>query len=238
MTFRRLFEPMVNLAVRALLIFGLVFGAGAPLGASLQTGKDKKNREQTKATPAKAAASKPAGGMGEGIQVHGHWTIEVRNPDGKLVTHREFENALVGGQVLTTFLGRTATVGIWRIVVNGAPAPCLTYKPDGSLAGPAPCIIAEVGSGSGNFFLPLSVSTAVPPNNQALLLTGTFTAGQASLLDSFGTEQQPCPPTISPAISLIACLTSSPQTITSASVSPVQVVAGQIVTVTAKLSFS
>ncbi|HSP63214.1 MAG TPA: hypothetical protein VLQ90_09555, partial [Pyrinomonadaceae bacterium] len=48
-------------------------------------------------TPAKAATS-PAveskGGQKEGIKVHGHWTIDVRNPDGTLVTHREFENDL------------------------------------------------------------------------------------------------------------------------------------------------
>jgi len=27
--------------------------------------------------------------------VHGHWTIDVREPDGTLVSHNEFENALV-----------------------------------------------------------------------------------------------------------------------------------------------
>ncbi len=37
-------------------------------------------QERPAASPAQAA--KPAGGMGEGIKVHGHWTIEVRNPDG------------------------------------------------------------------------------------------------------------------------------------------------------------
>ena len=31
----------------------------------------------------------------EGIKVHGHWTIEVRGPDGRLVERRQFENALV-----------------------------------------------------------------------------------------------------------------------------------------------
>jgi hypothetical protein len=30
----------------------------------------------------------------EGIKVHGHWTIDVKNPDGTLVSHREFDNAL------------------------------------------------------------------------------------------------------------------------------------------------
>ena len=31
--------------------------------------------------------------MNTGIKVHGHWIIEVLNPDGSLVNHREFENA-------------------------------------------------------------------------------------------------------------------------------------------------
>src|ERR1700722_13311663 len=43
------------------------------------------------AAPAAQSASK---GPQEGIKSHGHWTIEVKNPDGRLVPHREFENAL------------------------------------------------------------------------------------------------------------------------------------------------
>jgi hypothetical protein len=30
----------------------------------------------------------------EGIKVHRRWTIDVRQPDGKLVSHHEFDNAL------------------------------------------------------------------------------------------------------------------------------------------------
>src|SRR4051812_28098741 len=30
----------------------------------------------------------------EGVTLRGHWVIEVRNPDGTLVTRREFDNAL------------------------------------------------------------------------------------------------------------------------------------------------
>ena len=43
---------------------------------------------------APAQAAKPAGGMGEGIKVHGRWTIEVRNPDGSLASRHEFQNDL------------------------------------------------------------------------------------------------------------------------------------------------
>ena len=39
-------------------------------------------------------APAPDSADGEGIEVHGHWTIEVRNPDGSLDERYEFENAL------------------------------------------------------------------------------------------------------------------------------------------------
>jgi hypothetical protein len=46
-------------------------------------------------TPARPEAR----GKSEGIKVHGHWVIEIRNPDGSLASRRELENALTtGGQ--------------------------------------------------------------------------------------------------------------------------------------------
>src|SRR5947208_12840021 len=74
-----------------------------------------KAQTPVKATTSPAGESK--GGPKEGIKVHGHWTIEVRNPDGTLVTHREFENALTsdGGFALSAVLGRALTLGLWRI---------------------------------------------------------------------------------------------------------------------------
>ena len=74
--------------------------------------------------PALAAAKPPAKGESEGIKVHGHWTIEIKNPDGKLVTHREFENSLVnspiwgnGAGLLAGILDRSATIGPWQITL-------------------------------------------------------------------------------------------------------------------------
>ena len=44
-------------------------------------------------------AKPDARGKSEGIKVHGHWVIEIRNPDGSLASRHELENALVpGGQ--------------------------------------------------------------------------------------------------------------------------------------------
>ena len=37
-----------------------------------------------------------------GIRVHGHWVIDVRNPDGTVAEHREFDNSLVTGGSLVS----------------------------------------------------------------------------------------------------------------------------------------
>src|SRR6266508_5833565 len=63
------------------------------------------------------AASSDADGVGEGIQVHGDWVIEVRNTDGSLAERREFENALTSqGQILLAgSLAREFHPGVWGI---------------------------------------------------------------------------------------------------------------------------
>lgn len=89
------------------------------------------SQAQTAAPPpphsAVAASTKPAAqprGQHEGIKIHGHWTIEVRNPNGKVVTHREFENSLASGSpnggagLLAGLLSRAVTAGSWEIALT------------------------------------------------------------------------------------------------------------------------
>ena len=76
----------------------------------------------------KNAAQPPTNAMNTGIKVHGHWIIEVRNPDGSLVTHREFENEIqiAGVATLAGLLARTATPGAWAIGLGDAVSPPCT----------------------------------------------------------------------------------------------------------------
>jgi hypothetical protein len=72
------------------------------------------------------------GGIGQGIQVHGWWTISVLNPDGSQAQHAEFENALVAGSgdlLLAEILGAQATVGAWDLkVVDGRNSRGITLS--------------------------------------------------------------------------------------------------------------
>ncbi len=105
------------------------------------------------AHPAKAEAFEK--GLHTGITVHGHWTIEVRNPDGKVVTHREFENSVVPGygpEAIESMMLGAWVPQAYRIVLSGtsasqspanAPAPC-SYN-----SSPATCTIQENVPSSG-----------------------------------------------------------------------------------------
>lgn len=76
---------------------------------------------------------KPAGdGKHEGIKVHGHWTIDVKNPDGTLVRHVEFENSLDPG-----FSIPNPTAGRNPYVLPGGAA-YLSAVSSGQWLGPVP----------------------------------------------------------------------------------------------------
>ena len=144
---------ILSVLARAALAFVFVFGQTAWAGHS-QSAKDKPGSNGNSKAKANAslgvgpAAKSPAaeeenvtaqasssqenpsrGGQHEGIKVHGHWTIEVRNPDGAVINHREFENSLQssGGIALASILAGAASPGMWEIRLNGSastPSPC------------------------------------------------------------------------------------------------------------------
>jgi hypothetical protein len=113
-----------------------------------------------------------AGGQREGIKVHGHWTIEVRNPDGTLSARHEFENALVdtGAVNLARLLSRANAPGMWGVSL---------YSPAGTpncMAIGIPCILSEhPGYGA-----PLRAEVpSEGPNAGRLVLSGSFTSPTA-----------------------------------------------------------
>jgi hypothetical protein len=189
-------------------------------------------------------------GPNEDIKVHGHWTIEVRNPDGSLATHREFENALAfdGPLNLATALGRAATVGLWRLEVDFAnyPAgPCIFNS------SPIYCLIHEStdtnvpGAPDSNDFFSLTVSAPFRPDPNAgtLTLSGTFTVGNAGQIAGVGSALGACAPNVPPASCTLGPAFNSYQVLgysafSATAVAPIAVTVGQLVQVTVVFSFS
>jgi hypothetical protein len=122
------------------------------------------------AQSAPPAEQHSGGGMHQGITVHGHWVIEVRNPDGSLAQRREFENSLQpNGQLgIAALLAGNVTGGGLAVVLNGnsiqwrfssnggavqwtdlpSSSPC-TFFDDGKQ--PGPCLITSYNNGQQPF---------------------------------------------------------------------------------------
>jgi hypothetical protein len=165
----------------------------------------------------------------EGITVHGHWVIDVRNPDGTLASHSDFENALTpnGAAVLAMFLSREATAIVeWviELVPNGSIG-----APFGRTGGsniPAHIYEAAAGplAGAPNLFGTLTVAR----QNSTVVLKGTATAATAGEVVSVRT-----------ALTLDIHGSHTPYDFSGTVLAnPVSLSAGQIIQVTVAISFS
>ena len=76
------------------------------------------------------AVANPVGAQtDEGIKVHGHWKIEILDPDGTLVSVAEFENALVDPSAwsyLAKLLSAYGSSGGYLVYLENDPGvgPC------------------------------------------------------------------------------------------------------------------
>ncbi len=133
-------------------------------GSSAQVGTEKTTQAVAQSPSAKSRSPK---GEHEGIAVHGRWTIEVRNPDGKVVSHTEFENSYVAGSgvlpaMLSQFLAHTFGGGaeLLSSALNGQAAPSQSPCVDG-IASP----FSETGETVNNqVVLPLCVISESGPS--------------------------------------------------------------------------
>lgn len=213
----------------------------AQTSASSPTTPEASPVQPTAKTAAQPARQSPSKGQHEGIKVHGHWTIEVRNPDGKLVTHREFENSLTlglqeGSSLLTGLLGRAQVTGSWEIILATNGGSMHIDEPNTTLS--SVCNFAACGPN-----LSVVAGTAVSPG--VLTFTGfvSVPAGQTSI-SIVETNNLACNPTVLPS----ACLTTPIEGInngtstdflfTQANLSPaITITPGQVVQVTVNISF-
>ena len=178
------------------------------------------------------------------IKIHGHWVIEVRNPDGTVADRREFDNALTeSGRVhLAQVLARTVTPSFWMIELGdpGTP-PCFFFWSKGfPVSG---CVTVEQSQTA--FVRPGVVATLTKglggPGNGQLILSGHVTAEVAGQISRVATAQAACLNTVAPT----ACasidggipFTSHDLRDAQGAAAPIPVIAGQIVQVTVTFSF-
>ena len=185
-----------------------------------------------------AADSKGASSRAEGIKVHGHWTIEVRNPDGTLAHRREFENALLeGGQrAIARILFGVDVPGRWEVRTSAGslPSPC---------GGISVCIAAEsTDPRTGTFIFKNLTKSVVPVGNvESLTLSGNVTAIADGTITTVWTANYICQSAI---YKPTECAQIAPEShttrldITGTSISPISVITGQQILLKVILQFS
>lgn len=180
------------------------------------------------------------------IRVHGHWVIEVRESDGRIVGRHEFDNALEDQRALLAVFGRVNSVGHWYVGLGdlyGDGEPCVSGTP----AVPTSCTLQEPGDArvysSGTRLSVLSVALEGTPSPNQLVLQGTFTAQNTGQISSVVTGLGVCASTVAPSApctdGLAFSVTRHVFAQTGApGIGPIPVNAGQIVQVRVAISFS
>ena len=201
-----------------------------------------------------AAPGKPGN---EGIKVHGHWSIDVKNPDGTLAKHVEFENSLVspgqGDQLLAGLLGGFSVPGDWAIQlaspsICSKTGTCFILPNLNGFFGTTSCNSAN-GCATG---LTLAYVASTTTTGAAFKMSGTLTASGTGNITSVATVFSTCmedlnyssATTFSPSKCITSETTGLPPAGTSNTftattlTTPLGVVPGQIIQITVTISFS
>ena len=195
---------------------------------------------------AASGATKPAAGPHQGVKVHGHWVIEVKNPDGTVASHTEFENSLINPSLVSNLLTGGSSVGTWEVDL-------------GSNTGSTPCggtvcrIVQSISIFNKNCTTPPAASnqecglmvtvSGTGASAGDIVLTGSTIALQAGSINVVSSDILTCGNSVSPATCDQGAggTTGSENAFTEATNfpgSPIQVAAaGQIVFVTVTISF-
>ena len=181
--------------------------------------------------------SAPGGVPQEGIKVHGHWTIEVTNPDGTLAERREFENALTssGASTMARFMGRRNSVGGWVVYLwtTTGTAPFMDTQGNNNMA-----LILEPSYALSDAVYFKNLVVDVPTtgvNANKLVLSGNATAQRDGVINRVITAVNQLDATLPPSGAYV----SSWQFFTQSDLATaVTVSGGQQIAVTVVISFS
>jgi len=205
------------------------------------------------------SAQKGSAGLNQGIKMHGHWIIDIKNADGSLAHHHEFENSIQydGQNYLIGLMSGYGAAGLWEIYFSSVGAMAST-SPCNTATYPYCAIVASTTAQPGLFIcnglytcatgLTITPTFGVGPT---LTLAGSIVATQAGSIGFVGTGMSACGgaaegngfpasiSTVTPAACYTSTTTSFSGTATSTTLaSPIPVASGQIIQVTVVLSLS
>jgi hypothetical protein len=198
-------------------------------------GQDKNVPTARVTTTNSVQQERPSGGPKEGIKVHGHWSIVIKNPDGSVASLHEFENALVGSgsDMLAQLLARSASTGGWGISVVPSASG------GSSCGGNLPCVVIESGLTTGVISVSSNLTVVYSPSPSRTTLQGSYQATSAGDIAQVATLVGACPASVAPSSCPNSSNNSGQGTFSSRTLAtPLTVQSGQIVQLTVTFTFS
>jgi hypothetical protein len=169
-----------KISLLALAAVVVALGAASALGAFSRGG-------------AQAAATAPSSVNKVGVKVHGHWTLQVRTPAGRVVRTYRFHNDLflpfAAGELTTNLIG-SGTNGPWQVLLTGSPQACLNGNS---------CGISEPGAEPAGFQGHNTYNLTKTTISGGFRLRGSVVADQAGSIGNVHTYLSHCQKTVAPA---------------------------------------
>jgi hypothetical protein len=210
-----------------------------------------------------ASAEVPAksDGLAQGMKVHGHWVIDVKNPDGTLASHNEFENSLETSAqgFMVGLLSGYMVPGDWMVVLGAQSGAGPCNGPSYQFCGIVRSAATFPAQGYCNLYYCTGSTLAYGYNFGtgfagpfSIVLTGSITSNQTGTVGSVFTLLNLCANTpFSTGVNPSGIETSSPAScvaqtapatwygpFTQANITPIAVTSGQLVQVIVTLTFS
>lgn len=196
MTFNRIwmFAVFVGIVAGAAIGFYAAVASGvteAPKGAVWSQAAVQDIAADVTGDPVLARAT-PDGVQAESIQVHGKWTLEVRDPDGTVVTSRVFQNSLTtaGQSLLSGILALNITSTAWQVDIFSPSGQELCQD---SLSNPQICRLVGTGLATDTWIFETLALTgdASSSGTGTFVLSGSFTAATNGVIDQVKTRMIP-----------------------------------------------
>jgi hypothetical protein len=227
--------------------------------ATANTEAAKPPATQAAAQENEAADSSTRGKPGdEGIKVHGHWVIDIKNPDGTLAQHHEFENSLQL-EGAATIIQLITGVDVPSDMAIGVTSPAGQTPPCGPSAQSICLMVRSLKDEPGGDFcassavcsVNLTSVTNLTSQPYTLTYAGSFQAEEAGSITGVESILGTCnlAPAISPETTSPAACTSATGLppagsaygfayFSATTINAVAVAAGQIVQVSVAFTFS
>ena len=183
---------------------------------------------------------KEAPTVSNGIEVHGHWRIEILDKDGKSISVTEFDNALDNSLALSHMLGMASSTygsyGGFRIrLYNTVAQPCGSQQCV-IAANDTRCNLHPLDVNSTNMTTLLTETSA---DFYSITLSGSVVATQSTTIVFVFTSVKICEDTVLPSNCFNEDMNCIYETFTEAVLpEPPAVLAGQQILVTVEISFS